>query len=209
MFMWKCGSCGTKNEGPFCGNCGAKRRFSLRAGLKKMRITAWVSSLAAKIKEKARANRDLLVFFVYYALTIFVLNSVNDFWWWIASNIQARQVLLEDFFQQWTRTYIIFYLAVPLIAEFAVLKWDKVKRGFLKDLGARLWALLTALVLFYLVYCEMIMRALDYYNFRHYPDRNTEDFLALTVFLVLSQPILVLLSFGLTTFLGNRFRRKS
>ena len=100
---------------------------------------------------------------------------------------------------------MILYLTVPLIAEFAVSRWDKVKVGFLKAFGMRFMALVAALILFYVVYGGIILRFLDNYNFRHYNDRNTEDVLALTAFLVLAQPFSVLIAFGFKTIVTKCF----
>lgn len=196
--MWTCHNCGAKNnDGTFCGKCGAKRRIKKEKVSKISMILVWVRPFIQKIREYIRANHELCVFFAYYSLFIFAFNSFNDSWWWITSNIKARQVVLDGFFQQWMRTYLILYITVPIITEIVVSRWDKVKPGFLKEFAVRFLALITGIVLFSLVFGGIILGILNNYNFRHFTDKNTEDFFALTVYLALAQPFSVLLSFSL------------
>jgi hypothetical protein len=207
--MWTCNKCGTGNTGVFFRNCGAKQRLDFRSNNNRIKLSLWVSRIIVKSRAFVRTRRELCVFSLCYALAFFSLNSINQFWWWLASNIKTQELILDGFIRQWMGKYILLYLAVPLFTEIAVYSLDKMKIGFLRGLGLRLLSLLVGLLLFYLVYGGIILRALDRFNFYHYNDTNTEDMLAVTGFLVIFQPLTAFFSFGLKTIAISIFARKN
>ena len=203
--MWTCRGCGTENKGVFCKKCGTKRDSRPRA------CFAAVSRIVVRIKEFVRGHREMCVFFAGYALAFFVLNSLNELGWWIASNNHARDLTLEGFIHQWMREYLFLYIAIPLPVEWVLFRRDPVKLDFLRNLGLRLSALMAGLALFYLVYGCLILRILDRHNFLRYNDTNSENMLVLTGFLVIAQPLSVFFCFCLKTLLvktqrGHAFR---
>jgi hypothetical protein len=201
--MWTCHGCGAENKGKFCKKCGAKQGYSPRLWI------ASVSTVLNQIKDFFRSRRELCVFFTVYTLAFFVLNSLNELWWWTASNDHARDLALDGFIREWMRTYLLFYMAIPLIVEMVAFRWDGLRLSFFRALQLRLSALGTGLILFYLVYGGVLLRMMDRVNFLRYNDTNTENILALAVFLIVVQSLSLLAAFCLKTFIVKMLRAKT
>lgn len=149
-------------------------------------------------------DKTLVNFAFKYFLWLVIFNSIFDFFCWNLSNLTLRFTSINF---AMLRLELIFYLLIPILVDRLLTKSGKVIIGYLINLFIRFLCLALAMVLFWGIYGNIVMKKLIQIWYAKGFDVGLENYNSKSIFILILELISILIIVTLGWLMAQKSRR--